>query len=1060
MFARILHRPALAIVISLLILFMGGLAIVSLPISQFPTVAPPSVIVSVSFPGASANVLVDSVLVILEQAINGVQDMRYMTSAATSAGEATIQIIFEPGTDPNVAVLNVNNRIQMVKNRLPPIVEREGIVVLQNMSSMLMYVNVFSTDKNVDQNFLYNYTTVNILPEIKRTRGVGIANILGNRAYAMRVELNLERLRAYRLSPEDVMMAIAEQSMIGSPGRLGQATGRTSQTVEYVLTWVGRYDKPEQYENIILKSNPKGEILRLRDVATVELGSSFYDLYSDIDGKPSAAIVLKQTPGSNATEVIEQVKKKLEEIKEASFPPGMDYEVSYDVSNFLDASIEKVLHTLFEAFVLVSLVVYLFLGDFRSTLIPTLAVPVSLIGTFFFMLMFGMSINLITLFALVLAIGVVVDDAIVVVEAVHEKMHDKHLGPYAATKEVMHEISGAIIAITMVMTAVFIPVTFIPGPVGVFYRQFGLTMAMSIVLSGLVALTLTPVLCAMLLKPIDPHKKKSLNPLTIFLRLADKGIVKLMGGYARILRGLVTQRLLTMLVIAGFCVGIFFANIVLPTGFIPLEDQGIIYGIIQTPPGSTLEYTNAKSHELAEICRTLDEVVSVSSLAGYEVLTEGRGSNAGTCIINLKNWSDRKLTSKQIIEELEEKGRAISNVKLEFFEPPAVPGFGAAGGFSLNLLDKTNSGDYAKLGEVTDTFMTALSKRKELKGLFTFFAANYPQYEIVIDNDVAMQKGVSIASAMNNLSIVVGSTWEQGFVRFGQFFKVYVQAAPEFRRYPEDLDNMFVKNDKGEMVPYSAFMKLKKKQGLNEINRYNLYTTAAIQGAPATGFSTGQAIAAIQEVAAETLPRGFDIGWQGLSYDEANKGNTATYIFVIVVLFVYLVLVGQYESFLLPLAVIISLPVGLFGSFLFLKAMGLANDVYAQIGLVMLVGLLGKNAILIIEFAVQRRHEGVSLKDAAIEGGKLRFRPILMTSFAFIAGLIPLVRATGAGAIGNRTIGTTAVGGMLVGTVIGVFVIPGLYYIFGKMADGKKLIKDESDSPLSELFEHESHGSH
>ena len=1060
MFARILHRPALAIVISLLILFMGSLAIVSLPISQFPTVAPPSVIVSVSFPGASANVLVDSVLVILEQAINGVQDMRYMTSAATSAGEATIQIIFEPGTDPNVAVLNVNNRIQMVKNRLPPIVEREGIIVLQNMSSMLMYVNVFSTDKNVDQNFLYNYTTVNILPEIKRTHGVGVANILGNRAYAMRVELNLERLRAYRLSPEDVMMAIAEQSMIGSPGRLGQATGRTSQTVEYVLTWVGRYDKPEQYENIILKSNPKGEILRLRDVATVELGSSFYDLYSDIDGKPSAAIVLKQTPGSNATEVIEQVKKKLEEIKEASFPPGMDYEVSYDVSNFLDASIEKVLHTLFEAFVLVSLVVYLFLGDFRSTLIPTLAVPVSLIGTFFFMLMFGMSINLITLFALVLAIGVVVDDAIVVVEAVHEKMHDKHLGPYAATKEVMNEISGAIIAITMVMTAVFIPVTFIPGPVGVFYRQFGLTMAMSIVLSGLVALTLTPVLCAMLLKPIDPHKKKSLNPLTIFLRLADKGIVKLMGGYARILRGLVTQRLLTMLVIAGFCVGIFFVNIVLPTGFIPLEDQGIIYGIIQTPPGSTLEYTNSKSHELAEICRTLDEVVSVSSLAGYEVLTEGRGSNAGTCIINLKNWSDRKLTSKQIIEELEEKGREISNVKLEFFEPPAVPGFGAAGGFSLNLLDKTNSGDYAKLGEVTDTFMTALSKRKELKGLFTFFAANYPQYEIMIDNDVAMQKGVSIASAMNNLSIVVGSTWEQGFVRFGQFFKVYVQASPEFRRYPEDLDNMFVKNDKGEMVPYSAFMKLKKKQGLNEINRYNLYTTAAIQGAPATGFSTGQAIAAIQEVAAETLPRGFDIGWQGLSYDEANKGNTATYIFVIVVLFVYLVLVGQYESFLLPLAVIISLPVGLFGSFLFLKAMGLANDVYAQIGLVMLVGLLGKNAILIIEFAVQRRHEGVSLKDAAIEGGKLRFRPILMTSFAFIAGLIPLVRATGAGAIGNRTIGTTAVGGMLVGTVIGVFVIPGLYYIFGKMADGKKLIEDESDSPLSELFEHESHGSH
>jgi len=657
MFAKFLHRPALAIVISLLILFMGGLAIVSLPTSQFPSVAPPSVIVAVSYPGASANVLVDSVLVILEQAINGVQDMRYMTSAATSAGEATIQIVFEPGTDPNVAVLNVNNRINIVKNRLPPIVEREGIIVLQNMSSMLMYVNVYSKDKNVDQNFLFNYATVNILPEIKRIQGVGTANILGNRAYAMRIELNLERLRAYNVSADDVMKAVAEQSMIGSPGRLGQATGKTSQTVEYVLTWVGRYTKPEQYENIILKANPKGEILRIKDVATVELGSSFYDLYSDIDGDPSAAIVLKQTPGSNATEVIEKVKEKLEEIKEEAFPPGMDFEVSYDVSRFLEASIEKVLHTLFEAFILVSLVVFLFLGDFRSTLIPTLAVPVSLVGTFFFMLMFGMSINLITLFALVLAIGVVVDDAIVVVEAVHEKMHTKHLGPYAATKEVVHEISGAIIAITLVMTAVFVPVTFMSGPVGVFYRQFGLTMAMSIVLSGVVALTLTPVLCAMLLKPHDPNKKKSINPLALFLRFVDRCIVKTTGGYAWILRGLVTQRLLTMLVITGFCVGIFLVNNVLPSGFIPLEDQGIIYGIIQTPPGSTLEYTNSKSHELAQICKTLDEVVSVSSLAGYEVLTEGRGSNAGTCIINLKPWANRKLTSKQIIEELEERGR-------------------------------------------------------------------------------------------------------------------------------------------------------------------------------------------------------------------------------------------------------------------------------------------------------------------------------------------------------------------------------------------------------------------
>ena len=505
MFIKFLHRPALAIVISLLILFMGGLAITSLPISQFPTVAPPSVVVAISFPGSSAKILVDSTLVILERAINGVPDMRYMTSAATSAGEAAITITFEPGSDPNVAVLNVNNRIQMVKNQLPPIVEREGIIVMQNMPSMLMYVNVFSKDPNVDQNFLFNFVSANMLPELQRTRGVGRAQILGNRAYAMRVELDLDRMRAYNISSADIMEAIKTQSMIGSPGRLGQATGTRSQTIEYVLTWVGRYNKPEQYGSIVLKANPNGEILRLKDVAKVTLGSSFYDLYSDIDGLPSASIVLKQTPGSNAAEVIKQIKVKLKEFKKDMFPPGMDYAISYDVSSFLDASIEKVLHTLLEAFVLVSLVVFLFLGDIRSTLIPTLAVPVSLIGTFFFMSMFGMSVNLITLFALVLAIGIVVDDAIVVVEAVHAKMHEKHLLPYAATKEVVTEISGAIIAITLVMTSVFIPVTFMPGAVGVFYRQFALTMAMSIVLSGVVALTLTPVLCAMILKPHTKH---------------------------------------------------------------------------------------------------------------------------------------------------------------------------------------------------------------------------------------------------------------------------------------------------------------------------------------------------------------------------------------------------------------------------------------------------------------------------------------------------------------------------------------------------------------------------
>lgn len=1136
MFTKILHRPALAIVISILLLFLGVLGIKTLPIAQFPDVAPPTVQVSIAYPGASANVLVDSVLIPLEQSINGVQNMRYMVSSSSSAGEATILIYFEPGTDPNINVVNVQNRVNIMLSRLPPLVVREGILVSQVVPSMLMYVNIYSTDPNADQKDLFNFANVNVMPVLKRIQGMGIPRNLGNRTFAMRIWLNTERMRAYKISTEDVMKALAEQSMIGSPGRLGQATGMVSQSKEYVLTYVGRYNKPEQYENIILRANPDGEILRLKDICVppkeqptttvseavnngdsksvassgegphfkkphakkerrgVELGSEFFDIYSDINGHPAASIILKQAPGSNAAAVIEEIKKELEQIKKETFPPGMDYEIAYDVSKFVDASIEKVLHTLLEAFILVSLVVFMFLGDIRSTLIPTLAVPVSLVGTFFFLQLLGLSINLITLFAMVLAIGVVVDDAIVVVEAVHAKMAEKHLSPYRASMEVLHEISGAIIAITLVMTAVFVPVTFIPGPVGTFYRQFGITMATSILLSGLVALTLTPVLCAMILKPHNhahsattPGAKKRgwlLTLLYVLGGLVVLGLVtylaymlwgpigflfillpfvrrpfeycieKLTSAYAWVLGGIVTRRTLTLAVITAFTVGIVVVNTQLPTGFIPGEDQGIIYAVLQTPSGSTLEYTNAKSQELESLAKEVEEVTSVTSLAGYEVLTEGRGSNAGTCIINLKDWSERKRTAREIIEELEEKCHAMTNVKLEFFEPPAVPGFGAAGGFSVVLLDKTNSSDYQRLGEVTDKFIAALKERKELKNLFTFFASDYPQYELIIDNDVAMQKGVSIEKALDNLNILIGSTYEQGFVRFGQFFKVYVQAWPEFRRYPEDLENLFVKNDRGEMVPFSSFMRIKKQQGLNEITRYNLYPCANIQGAPAPGYSSGQAVQAIKEVAAETLPPGFGLGWAGLSYDESRKGNEDVYIFLIVVAFVYLVLVGQYESFLLPLAVIVSLPVGVFGSFFLLQATGLANDIYAQIGLIMLVGLLGKNAILIVEFAVQRHREGASFADAAVEGGKSRFRPIQMTSFAFIAGLLPLVFATGAGAIANRTIGATGVGGMLVGTVLGVLVIPGLYYLFGKLAGGRKFLEDEVDEPLSELPEH------
>ncbi len=720
----------------------------------------------------------------------------------------------------------------------------------------------------------------------------------------------------------------------------------------------------------------------------------------------------------------------------------------------------------------------------------------------------GFSINLITLFSMVLAIGIVVDNAIVVVEAVHAKMAETHLSPYrgggGATIEVIKEISGAIIAITLVMSAVFVPVTFLPGPVGVFYRQFGVTMASTIVLSGVVALTLTPVLCAMVLQPhshqpAGAEARKGLRErlrgisiktvlgyvfvglpllagvaylayqlwgrfglLIILVPFIQKPfsllVDKITNLYAlRLLKPIVTLRVLTLVVIGAFAYGIVATSKVLPTGFIPGEDQGMIYAVLQTPPGSTLEYTNAKAQELERLAKEVKGIRSITSVAGYEVLTEGRGSNAGTAIINLDDWTERTETSSEIIQHLKEKTSEMTNVKLEFFEPPAIPGFGAAGGIALRVLDQTQSStpDYKLLGDIN---LAELQKRKEVGSVFTFYASDYPQYEVVINNDVAMQKGVSIQDALNNLNILIGSTYEQGFVRFNQFYKVYVQAWPQFRRVPADLDELFVKNEKGEMVPYSSFMTLKKTQGLNEITRYNLYPSAAIQLVPAAGYSTGQAIEAVQQVAATSLPRGYALGWEGLSWDESRKGNAAIYIFLVVVIFVYLVLIAQYESFLLPLPVVLSLPVGIFGSFWFLSFMGLANDVWAQLGMIMLVGLLGKNAILIVEFAVQRRNEGVSIKDAAIEGGKLRFRAIQMTSFAFIAGLLPLVVAHGAGAIANRTIGVTGVGGMLLGTVLGVLVIPGLYYLFARMSDGRELLRDETNVPFSEGEAHSDPG--
>ena len=1053
MFNKFIERPVLSIVISLMIVLLGVLAMTHLPVTQLPSISPPKVNVTAAYPGANNELLIKSVVIPLERAINGVPGMKYIASDAGNDGEASIQVVFNLGTDPNQASINIQNRVASVVNKLPPLVVREGVKITREESNNLMYINLYSKDPSMDQKFLYNFTDINILSELKRVDGVGDADIVGNRDYAMRVWLKPDRMLAYKISADEVMEALSQQSLEASPGKTGESSGKRSQSFEYVLKYPGRFTTQEQYGNIILKSNPDGEILRLKDVANIEFGSSMYDIYSSLNGKPSAAITIKQSYGSNASQVIKDVKAKLAEIKKESFPKGVDYEISYDASKFLDASIEKVLHTLIEAFILVGLVVFLFLGDWRSTLIPAIAVPVSLIGTFAFMQFFGITINLVTLFALVLAIGVVVDDAIGVIEAVHAKMEEDHLSPVKATKKAMGEISGAIIAITFLMAAVFIPVAFMSGPVGIFYRQFSITMATGIILSGIVALTLTPALCAMMLKNNHGVARKK-SPMNNFLDGFNNKFNQLTGRYQGVLRKIVNKRVITFGMFIAFCTGIFFLNNSVPSGFIPNEDQGMFYAIIQTPPGSSLERTNDVALKLQKIAEKIDGVKSVSALAGFEILTEGTGANSGTCLVNLKSWEDREHSVNEIMKELEEKSKDITGATLEFFQPPAVPGYGAAGGFELRLLDKAGSGDYKKMESVTNDFVKELNKRPELASVFSFYSASFPQYMMRVDNDIAQQKGVTIDNAMNTLSTLVGSNYEISFIKYDRQYKVIVQTSPEYRALPEDIMKLYVKNNRDEMVPFSAFMHMEKVYGLSEITRHNMFNASEISGQSGKGYSSGQSIKAIQEVAEKKLPRGFGIDWAGISKDEVGRGNEAIYIFLICLLFVYLVLAAQYESFVLPFAVILSLPAGIFGSYLLLAICGLENNIYAQVAFVMLIGLLGKNAVLIVEFAVQKHAAGSTVLEAAMEGAKVRFRPILMTSFAFIAGLVPLVFANGPGKIGNRTIGSAALGGMLLGTVIGVLLIPGLYYVFGRISERTKFVKNEAETPLTEEIDY------
>ena len=1051
MLETFIKRPVLSLVISIIITLLGVLSLFTLPITQFPDIVPPSVTVTAQYTGANAEVCAKAVATPLERAINGVPGMTYMSSVSSNNGLTLITVAFKVGTDPDLAAVNVQNRVTTVLDELPEEVIKAGVTTEKDVNSMLLYLNITSKDTTADEQFIYNFADINLLHELKRIDGVGFVDIMGQTDYSMRVWLKPDRMLAYNVSAQEVIDALRKQNVEAAPGRTGESSGKNPQSLQYILRYTGKFASPEQYKNIVIRAENNGSILYLKDLADVEFGSMTYSVISKTDGKPSASIMLKQRPGSNAKDVIEKVKTRMAELKESSFPPGMEYNFAYDVSRFLDASIKEVLKTLFEALMLVFIVVFIFLQDFRSTLIPALAVPVALIGTLAFMQVMGFSINLLTLFALVLAIGIVVDNAIVVVEAVHVKMEEQHLNAMDATIAAIKEIASAVIAITLVMSAVFIPVAFLTGSAGVFYRQFSLTLAVSIVISGINALTLTPALCALLIKNTHGQpKRKSL--LGRFFNSFNKGYGATEQKYLHLVSWISGRKIVTISLLIIFFIGTVGVNSILPSGFIPNEDQSIIYVNITTPAGSTVERTEKVLTELEKIIKSDASVENITTLSGYSLVTEAEGASYGMMMISLKPWDQRKNTVAELIPIFKERSNIIKDANIEFMPPPPVPGFGNASGFELRVIDKTGTGNLQQTANVTNQLIEDIKAAGVVGGAYTGFDPSFPQYMIHIDYDMAAKKGVSVDNAMSDLQTLIGSYYATNFIRFGQMYKVMVQAYPNFRAKPNDLMNMYVKNDRGEMVAYGTFIKLERVYGPEQLTRYNMYTAAMVNGEAKAGFSSGEAIASVEKVAKEKLPRGYSYEWSGITRDQIESGGQAGIIFLICLLFVYLILAAQYESFLMPFAVILSLPTGIFGAFVSLKLMGLENNIYAQVALVMLIGLLGKNAILIVEFAMLRRSQGFSILEAAKEGAVSRLRPILMTSFAFIAGLIPLVIATGAGAIGNRSIGTASAGGMLFGTIFGVIIIPGLYVIFAQLSE--KLSKKPTAQPVVTIQDH------
>ena len=1062
-FTNFIKRPVLSTVISIFFVLLGAIGLVSLPIEQYPDIAPPTISVMTSYTGADAQTVLNSVITPLEESINGVENMTYMSSTATNSGMAMITVYFKQGSNADMAAVNVQNRVQQAQALLPAEVTRAGVTVSKRQSSNVIMYSLTTEDGRYDGQFLTNYNNINIVPQLKRIKGVGDVQTPGTETYSMRIWLQPDKMKQYGLVPSDITGVLAEQNIEAAPGSLGESG---SVAYEYALRYKGRLKSVPEFENIMLKSSMTGETLRLKDVAKVELGALMYNVKLINNGQPAVMGMVNQIAGSNATDIAKAVKAALKEASK-SFPPGMEYTIEQDTTEFLFASIEEVVITLFITLALVFFVVYIFLQDIRSTLIPLIAVPVALIGTFFFLWVFGFSINLLVLSALLLAIAIVVDDAIVVVEAVHAKLDQGYKSALTASIDAMNEISGAIISITLVMAAVFVPVSFLGGTSGTFYREFGVTMALSIVISALNALTLSPALCAILLKPHDEEKDETNKNFVSrfhsnFNRIFDKTTNKYKKGVTRIINHKVWAGIAVAVGIAALVITMKFTK----TGLIPDEDTGTLFVMISANPGTSQERTHEIVEEVDKMLASNPAIQRREGIAGYNFIA-GQGSDQATFIIKLKPFEERSggfftriknaisqgdpmallvnpLESNSVLGMIYKQTAYIKDAQILAFGPPMVPGFSVQNGITMTLQDKTG-GDLNKFFNVAQDFLKELNKRPEVKQAMTTYNPNYPQYMVDVDVAKTKQAGISPTVVLSTLQGYLGGMYASNFNAYGKLYRVMIQAAPNDRLRPEQLSNIYVRTASGQMSPVSEFCTLKRVYGPSNIARFNLYTAINVSVTPNTGYSSGQAMQAIAEVSKNTMPQGYGYEYSGLTRSEAESSNATAIVLVLCVIFVYLILSAQYESYVLPLSVILSIPFGLAGAFLFTMLFGHSNDIYMQISLIMLIGLLAKNAILIVQFALERRHTGMAIKYSAILGAAARLRPILMTSLAMVIGLLPLMFASGVGKNGNQTLGAAAVGGMLIGTLCQLFIVPALFVAFQWLQEKISPLKFEEE---------------